>query len=41
MKKADTLSQRPDHNLGKEDNEERTVLKGEWFKKMKLEGDKF
>jgi len=31
MKKADILSQQPDHNLGKGDNEERTVLKGEWF----------
>jgi len=29
MKKADTLSQQPDHDLGKGDNEERTVLKGE------------
>jgi len=41
MKKADTLSRRPDHNLGKGDNEERTVLKGEWFREMKLEGGEF
>jgi len=30
-----------DHDLGKGDNEERTVLKGEWFREMKLEGGKF
>jgi len=41
MKKADTLSQQPDHDLGKGDNEERTVLKGEWFREMKLEGGEF
>jgi len=29
MKKADTLSRQLDHDLGKGDNEERTVLKGE------------
>ena len=41
MKKADTLSRQPDHDLGKEDSEERTVLKGEWFREMKPEGGKF
>jgi len=41
IKKANTLFQQLDHSLGKENNEERTVLKGEWFREIKLEGGKF
>ena len=41
MKKANTLFQWPDHNLGKGDNEERTVLKEEWFREIKLEENEF
>jgi len=42
--KPDTLSQRADHGKGEEDNEDRVLLKEEWFSTMatevEMEGDK-
>ena len=39
MSKADALSRRAGHDQGKGDNEDITVLKGEWFRAVSIEAD--
>jgi len=41
QKKVDALSRRPDHSQGKDDNEDQTVLKEEWFRNIKTQEGEF
>ena len=41
QKKVDTLSKRPDHNQGKDDNKDQTVLKEEWFRNLTIQKGEF
>jgi len=41
QKKVDILSHRPDHTQGKDNNEDQTLLKEEWFKNIVTQEDKF
>ena len=41
QKKVDALSRRPDHNQGKDDNEDQTVLKKEWFRNLMIQEGEF
>ena len=41
QKKVDTLSQRPDHTQGKNNNADQILLKGEWFRSIKTQEGKF
>jgi len=35
------LSRRPDHSQGKNDNEDQTVLKEEWFRNLTIQEEEF
>jgi len=35
------LSRRPDHNQGKDDNKDQTVLKEEWFRNLTIQKGEF
>ena len=41
QKKVDTLSRRPDHSQRKDDNEDQTVLKEEWFRNLTIQEGEF
>jgi len=41
QKKVDALSRRPDHSQGKDDNEDQTVLKEEWFRNLTIQEGEF
>jgi len=41
QKKVDALSHRPDHTQGKDDNTDQTLLKGEWFRNVIIQGGEF
>ena len=41
QKKVDVLSHRPDHTQGKDDNADQILLKGEWFRSIVTQEDKF
>ena len=35
------MSRRPDHSQGKNDNEDQTVLKEEWFRNLTIQEEEF
>jgi len=41
QKKVDVLSRRPDHSQEKDDNEDKTVLKEEWFRNLIIQEEEF
>ena len=41
QKKVDTLSRKPDHSQGKDDNKDQTVLKEEWFRNLTIQEREF
>ena len=41
QKKVDTLSHRLDHTQGKNDNKDQILVKGEWFRNIVTQEDKF
>jgi len=41
QKKVDTLFRRPDYSQGKDDNEDQTVLKEEWFRNLMIQEGEF